>query len=625
MGDMDWIDAMPSCPVFSPTMKEFDDPLAYIRGIAPLASKYGICKLISPIVPAFPAGVVLTKARGGIKFTSSVQPLRLASWKSNDKVVFRKSGRKYSFCEYEKMANTFSVKKFSSTAVLPAKFVEVQFWQEMALGKMNEIEYGNDIEGSAFSTSLADPLGKSKWNLKDLPHLPNSSLRLLKTAIPGVTEPMLYIGMLFSMFAWHVEDHYLYSISYHHCGASKTWYGVPGHAAPDFEKVVQEHVYDADMLAQHGKDATYHLLNGKTTMFPPKVLYEQNVPVYRAVQEPGQFIITFPQAYHAGFSHGFNCAEAVNFAMVDWFPFGAAASQRYQLLNRMPLLPHEELLCKEAMHIAGKANGSTVDHAKSSDLDETDDDLERPVKTLFVQLMKFQQQMRLLLMQRGARMSVSQRYNTSVTCGLCKHMCYVTFLKCPCFKKPICLNHEKETDNCKCGTARSVVLNCNISNMEAVKREFERADIRRNESIHGPISKGGFRAKMMISKKSMINTVKSLYDCCDNDNNVPNKSRMSNSRLRTKRLQICDHKAHTFCDTMEVPSLQSKMSNLSTRLSKSGALLSKGVDAFLSEDDNRSSLKCSLVEQTDLVHSFSLLFTTCLLKLCSYSFYVACT
>lgn len=26
----------------------------------------------------------------------------------------------------------------------------------------------------------------------------------------GVTDPMLYIGMLFSMFAWHVEDHYLY-------------------------------------------------------------------------------------------------------------------------------------------------------------------------------------------------------------------------------------------------------------------------------------------------------------------------------------------------------------------------------------------------------------------------------
>ncbi|KAF5818192.1 putative [histone H3]-lysine-36 demethylase [Helianthus annuus] len=60
--------------------------------------------------------------------------------------------------------------------------------------------------------------------------------------LPGVTEPMLYIGMLFSMFAWHVEDHYLYSINYHHCGAEKTWYGVPGHAALDFEKVVREKV-----------------------------------------------------------------------------------------------------------------------------------------------------------------------------------------------------------------------------------------------------------------------------------------------------------------------------------------------------------------------------------------------
>lgn len=25
---------------------------------------------------------------------------------------------------------------------------------------------------------------------------------------------MLYIGMIFSMFAWHVEDHYLYRYTY---------------------------------------------------------------------------------------------------------------------------------------------------------------------------------------------------------------------------------------------------------------------------------------------------------------------------------------------------------------------------------------------------------------------------
>jgi hypothetical protein len=29
-------------------------------------------------------------------------------------------------------------------------------------------------------------------------------------SVQGVTVPMLYVGMLFSMFAWHVEDQYLY-------------------------------------------------------------------------------------------------------------------------------------------------------------------------------------------------------------------------------------------------------------------------------------------------------------------------------------------------------------------------------------------------------------------------------
>lgn len=147
---------------------------------------------------------------------------------------------------------------------------------------------------------------------------------------------MLYIGMLFSMFAWHVEDHYLYryyddslslglnscmlegvesfmafnpsllaSINYHHCGASKTWYGIPGRAAGDFEEVVRRRIYAREILSADGEDAAaFSILIGKTTMFPPSVLVERGVPVYRAVQRPGEFVITFPRAYHAGFSHG---------------------------------------------------------------------------------------------------------------------------------------------------------------------------------------------------------------------------------------------------------------------------------------------------------------------------------
>ncbi|KAG5023355.1 hypothetical protein JHK82_019258 [Glycine max] len=322
LADLEWTNTIPECPTYHPSEHEFEHPLVYLQKIAPEASEYGICKIVSPIAASNPAAFVLMKEKKDFKFEANVQPLRLSKWiDEKDIISFSLRGRKYTYHEFEALANKAFFSRFHSSGGLPSSYAEKEFWHEMGSGERE----------TNFS------------------RLPPSLLRLVDREIPGITDPMLYIGMLFSMFAWHVEDHYLYSINYHHSGANKTWYGVPGYAASQFEKTVLQHVYSNKILTKHGDDGAFKFLAQKTTMFPPNVMLQHDVAVYKAVQKPGEFIITFPRAYHAGFSHGFNCGEAVNFANGDWFQLRAAASRRYAHLRRMPLIPYEELLSKEAM------------------------------------------------------------------------------------------------------------------------------------------------------------------------------------------------------------------------------------------------------------------------------------
>ena len=268
-------------------------------------------------------------------------------------------GGVYGLRQFQEKANNFKDSYFgpkmpfdpvlNSRRAVTEDEVEREFWRLVeSITETVEVEYGADIHstthGSGFPEVEKDPLNsysRDPWNLNILPLHPESLFRHIKSDISGMTVPWLYVGMIFSTFCWHNEDHYTYSANYQHFGATKTWYGIPGEDAERFEKAMKQAVPE---LFEQQPDLLFQLV----TLLPPDQLKKAGVNVYALDQRAGQFVITFPQAYHAGFNHGFNFNEAVNFAPSDWEPFGQAGVNRLQEFRRQPCFSHDELLMTAA-------------------------------------------------------------------------------------------------------------------------------------------------------------------------------------------------------------------------------------------------------------------------------------
>uniref|UniRef100_M3ZQT1 [histone H3]-trimethyl-L-lysine(4) demethylase n=1 Tax=Xiphophorus maculatus TaxID=8083 RepID=M3ZQT1_XIPMA len=360
---------------------------------------------------------------------------------------FEQAVREYTLQSFGEMADHFKSDYFNMPVhMVPTELVEKEFWRLVSSIEEDVIvEYGADISSKDVGSGFPIKDGKrrllgdeeeyanSGWNLNNMPVLEQSVLTHINVDISGMKVPWLYVGMCFSSFCWHIEDHWSYSINFLHWGEPKTWYGVPASAAEKLEAVMKK-------LAPELFDSQPDLLHQLVTIMNPNVLMDHGVPVYRTNQCAGEFVVTFPRAYHSGFNQGYNFAEAVNFCTADWLPLGRQCVAHYRRLHRYCVFSHEELLCKMV------ADPENLDvELAAAVFKEMDDMIEEETK-----LRQAVQEMGVLSSEQEVFELVP---DDERQCYKCKTTCFLSALTCSCSPdRLVCLHHAKDLCDCPLGS-----------------------------------------------------------------------------------------------------------------------------------------------------------------------------
>ncbi|XP_019369375.1 PREDICTED: lysine-specific demethylase 5B isoform X2 [Gavialis gangeticus] len=358
---------------------------------------------------------------------------------------FEQAARDYTLRTFGEMADAFKSDYFNMPVhMVPTELVEKEFWRLVSTIEEDvTVEYGADIASKEFGSGFPVRDGKFKvrpeeeeyldsgWNLNNMPVMEQSVLAHITADICGMKLPWLYVGMCFSSFCWHIEDHWSYSINYLHWGEPKTWYGAPGYAAEQLEDVMKK-------LAPELFESQPDLLHQLVTIMNPNTLMAHGVPVYRTNQCAGEFVITFPRAYHSGFNQGFNFAEAVNFCTVDWLPLGRQCVEHYRLLNRYCVFSHDEMICK----MASKADDLDVVVAST---------VQKDMSIMIEDERALREAVRKLGVTETERVAFEMLPDDERQCLKCKTTCFMSAVYCSC--KPgllVCLYHVE--DLCSCPT-----------------------------------------------------------------------------------------------------------------------------------------------------------------------------
>ena len=368
------------------------------------------------------------------------------------------------------------------TIVMSPENLERDYWDIVETQSHEvDVDYGNDIDtsevGSGFPISqrgrsvnspnfqksehddLPEPefgteeyYRETFWNLNNIPNSKNSVLRHLKVGINGINVPWLYFGCLFSTFCWHNEDNYMYSINYHHKGAPKQWYGVPGtkQDADGVERVFKNYL---SMKMRDVPDLLHHI----TTSFSPRILSQEGVRVCKLLQHAGEYIVTFPRAFHGGFSLGPNCGEAVNFALHDWIPHAVDANERYRTFARPSVFSHDRLVYTMA-HWVKELRTKEICSALAQELRRLkNEELLLRAKLIKAGVRDVSNDVELPPNRLDQLDEESADYDDKRLCHSCKHICFFSAVCCECSESKVsCLRHSHYM--CRCSIKRKYLL-----------------------------------------------------------------------------------------------------------------------------------------------------------------------
>ena len=409
-------------------------------------------------------------------------------------------------------------------AMTPAN-LEQDYWNIVETQSYDiDVDYGNDVDttdfGSGFPISergrsvnspefhasqdkkvneeLPEPefgteeyYKETFWNLNNIPNSKNSVLRHVKVGINGINVPWLYFGSLFSTFCWHTEDNYMYSINYHHKGAPKQWYGVPGtkENADGVERVFKNYL---SMKLRDVPDLIHHI----TTSFSPRVLKQEGVEVSKLLQNAGEFIVTFPRAFHGGFSMGPNVGEAVNFALHDWLQHGVDANERYRTFARPSVFSHDRLVYTIAHHI-NELRTPKVCRSLAQELRRLmGEELLLRSKLLKSGVRDVSKEVEIPPNRLDQLDEESADYDDKRLCHSCKHICFFSAVACDCSESKVsCLRHSHYM--CRCTTKRKYLLIWTPE--EEMKETIARVEKRGEE-----LDDGGLKPAASASIASLI-------------------------------------------------------------------------------------------------------------------------